>query len=888
MEDLVERLKAALADCYRIERELGHGGMATVYLARDLKHDREVALKVLRPELSAVLGTERFLREIRIAAKLNHPHILALYDSGEVEGFLYYVMPHVPGDSLRDKLNREKQLPMDETVALTQQVVAALDYAHQEGLIHRDIKPENILIHQGEALVADFGIALAVSAAGGTRLTDTGLSLGTPEYMSPEQATGERQLTARSDMYSLGAVVYEMLVGEPPHTGNTVQAIIAKVVSVTPQPIQRVREAVPGNVEAAVQCALSKTPADRFVSGAEFARALTDPTFTLPGVASAAAVPLREGPWRRLAIGMAGLAALLAVVAVIALWSWLRPTPEPPRTVTRMDFALPEGEELVVVVTGTTVFALSPDGTRLVYYGPGESGRQLWLRPLDQLRATPLPGTELAWDPVFSPDGEAIGFRRGNKLQVASAAGGPPVTLADSVLGGATDWGPDGMLYFHDMSNGISRVPATGGEPEVVTRSDTSRGGLLHHHRTDVLPNGKGALFTIWRGSVEDEQIAVVEFASGEVRVLGPGNDPEYAASGHLVYVRSDRVLMAAPFDQDRLALTGPATPLVEGVALYGGGAAQFALSETGTLLYRTGGQPMREPVWVDRDGRHAAVDPGWVGTFATPALSPDGSKLAVAHGGDAGLDLWVKQLDTGPLSRLTFAEGADARPWWMSDGRSVLFVSGRGETYDLYRKRADGVGQAEPVLVLPEAVQQGQISPDGEWLVYRTGPGSGGADIRARRLRGDTGTVALVADPNINEHSPVISPDGKWLAYVSDESGRRELYVRPFPNVDDGRWQVSTAGGSEPVWAHSGRELFYKNASDELVSSEVRTSPTFMVGQHRILFSAADYNKDAFHPQYDVTRDDQRFVMLRNRMPESDLVLVLNWFEELKQRVGR
>ncbi|NIM51789.1 MAG: protein kinase, partial [Gemmatimonadales bacterium] len=307
--DLLERFKAALADRYAIERELGSGGMATVYLAHDLKHDREVALKVLRPELSAVLGSERFLREIRIAAKLNHPHILALHDSGEAEGFLYYVMPHVAGESLRSKLNREKQLALDETIALTQQVAAALDYAHQAGVIHRDIKPENILIHQGEALVADFGIALAVSAAGGTRLTDTGLSLGTPEYMSPEQATGERELTARSDLYSLGAVVYEMLVGEPPHTGNTVQAIIAKVVSVTPQPIPRVREAVPGNVEAAVQCALSKAPADRFASGAEFARALTDPAFTLPSVAGAAAVPLRKGPWNRLAIGMAGLAA---------------------------------------------------------------------------------------------------------------------------------------------------------------------------------------------------------------------------------------------------------------------------------------------------------------------------------------------------------------------------------------------------------------------------------------------------------------------------------------------------------------------------------------------------------------------------------------------------
>jgi serine/threonine-protein kinase len=290
--DLLERLKAALADRYTIERELGSGGMATVYLAHDLKHDRKVALKVMRSELSAILGGERFLREIRIAAKLNHPHILPLYDSGEADGSLYYVMPHVEGESLRVKLNREKQLSVDEAISIAEQVGAALDYAHEDGIVHRDIKPENILIHRGQALVADFGIALAVSAAGGTRLTDTGLSLGTPEYMSPEQATGERELDARSDLYSLGAVVYEMLVGEPPHTGNTVQAIIAKVVSVEPQPVSNVRHSVPSNVEVAVLCALAKTPADRFASGAEFANALANPEFALPttGIPAAAGV----------------------------------------------------------------------------------------------------------------------------------------------------------------------------------------------------------------------------------------------------------------------------------------------------------------------------------------------------------------------------------------------------------------------------------------------------------------------------------------------------------------------------------------------------------------------------------------------------------------------
>jgi serine/threonine-protein kinase len=460
------------------------------------------------------------------------------------------------------------------------------------------------------------------------------------------------------------------------------------------------------------------------------------------------------------------------------------------------------------------------------------------------------------------------------------------VALAGSVSGNAIDWGPGGMLYFSDRSGGISRVPVTDGVPEVVARPDTLRGERTYR-RVDVLPNGKGALFAIWRGSIEDADIAVVEFGTGEVRVLARGNDPEYAASGHVVYVRSDGALLAAPFDQDCLALTGPPTPLVGVVVLNGGGAAQFALSQTGTLLYRTGRGELWEPVWVDRDGRYTVVDPGWVSLLRAPALSPDDSKLAVAITEDGNQEVWIKQLDTGPLSRVTFNEGEDSRPSWTGDGRSVLFISARGGTRDLYRRRADGVGQAEPVLVVPERVNEGQFSPDGDWLVYRTGA-TNRLDIYARGVRGDTGTIALAADPNIDEYSPALSPDGKWLAYVSDESGSRELYVRPFPNVDDGRWQVSTAGGSEPVWAHSGRELFYKNASNQLMSSEVQTSPTFAVGRHRVLFSTTNYYGSALYPEYDISADDQRFLMLRKVTAESaDLVLALNFFEELKERAG-
>jgi serine/threonine-protein kinase len=872
MPGITEQLKTALAGRYVVEQELGAGGMATVYLAHDVKHNRKVALKVLRPELAAVIGAERFLKEIEVTANLQHPHILPLHDSGEADTFLYYVMPYVEGETLRDTMDREKQLSINHAVEITRSVAAALDYAHRKGVIHRDIKPENVLMHDGQPLIADFGIALAVSHAGGTRLTETGLSIGTPHYMSPEQAMGDRELDARSDVYSLGAMLYEMLAGDPPYMGNTAQAIVAKVITEKAPPVTVHRDTVPPNIAAAVAQALNKLPADRFGSAAQFSEALVNTAFTVPSVAATGLAPSGRPSRRYL------WPAVTGVVVVAALVGWLRPRPDDPQPVLRYSMALPE-EERLIPRFGSRV-ALSPDGSRLVYVGPSESGPvQLWVRERSQLNARPLPGTEGAFSPFFSPDGGNVGFFTGgpSTIMVASLGGGPPITLTDSgvALLGAT-WAPDGFIYADGPGGSpLMRVLATGGAAEPASAIDTAE---QSHHWPQALPGGKGVLFTLSHDAptaLEQQDIAVLDLATGTHRILVHGVAARYAPTGHLVYVTSDGSLMAAPFDEDRLELTGPAVALTDGIALRLAGSLDLTLSASGTLMYVTGGvaEDPNEMVWVDRDGRHTAVDPGWVGEFFTPALSPDGSKLAISLTGDAGRDLWVKQLDTGPLSRLTFPEGADHRPWWTTDGRSVLFVSERGETRDLYRRRADGVGQAEPVL---------------EWLVYRTGRNNA-LDIHARRLQGDTSVVLLIADPNINEHSPVLSPDGKWLAYVTDESGRWELYVRPFPNVNDGRWQISTAGASEPVWAQSGRELFYKNASDELMSSEVQTSPMFMVGQHRILFEASDYYSYAFHPQYDVTPDGERFVMIRFRAvgEAGDLVVVENWLQELTARLG-
>jgi serine/threonine-protein kinase len=876
--DQLDRLKAALANRYRIERELGSGGMATVYLAQDLKHERQVALKVMRPELSAILGGERFLREIRIAAKLNHPNILALHDSGEAEAFLYYVMPYVEGESLRAKLDRERQLSVDEAIAVTKQVGAALDYAHEKGVIHRDIKPENILIHQGQALVADFGIALAVSAAGGTRLTETGLSLGTPEYMSPEQATGERELDARSDVYSLGAVTYEMLVGEPPHTGNTVQAIIAKVVSAEPQPVSRVRHSVPTNVDAAVICALAKTPADRFASGAEFVEALGNPSFTLPTAAGASAVALSEGPWNRIAVVGWTFAVLLVVTA---LWGWLRSPTEAPKRVARLSIPVPKGEE---VWSGT--IALSPDGTQVVYRGQAEP-RQLWLRSLDELHATPIPATEGAFEPVFSPDGNHLAFRQSGSLKVVSTSGSVAEEIVSMVRNNCVDWSSDGMLYFGSANGGLSRVSPTGGEPELLTAPDTSHGELVHNS-VAVLPNGKGALFVRWRGP-DNADIAVLDFRTGEVRPVVRGSHPKYAASGHLVYVQSDSVLMAAPFDQDRMEVTGRAEALLDGVPLVGGGTAMYALSEAGWLLYHTGAQLTSQPVWVDRDGTERVIDPEWKDRVHYPALSPDGTRLALSvDGPDLRRDIWIKALDRGPLSRLTF-EGSNQPSAWTPGGRFVTFASLRNRDQGIWQKRADG--SAPGTLVLRGEVDtrtQGVTwSADGQWLVFTKQDADGDWEVHAVRPHIDSLPTPLVTT-EFDEHSPAISRDGRWLTYASNASGQYEVYVRPFPNAGDAMWRVSAAGGTQPLWAHSGRELFYVNGNQELVVVEVETEPTFAPGPEQVLFSVADYRFYNWNHNYSVRHDDQRFVMLKVVGDQtSELMLVLNFFEELKEKVG-
>jgi Tol biopolymer transport system component len=868
--------------------------MATVYLAADLKHDRKVALKVLKPELAAVLGAERFVVEIRTTASLQHPHILPLFDSGTADGFLYYVMPFIQGETLRDKLNRETQLGVDEAVKIATEVADALQYAHSQGVIHRDIKPENILLANGRPMVADFGIALAVSAAAGGRMTETGLSLGTPHYMSPEQATAEKEISARSDVYSLASVLYEMLAGQPPHSGGSAQQVIMKILTEAPPPVTTLRKSVPPNVSAAVARALEKLPADRFESAAGFAAALGDSSFRSAGVVAGHPMAVPDG-WRQKAAVPALIAAALLMMALV----WAIKRPVPPEPVTRYRLKLAEGQGLSGSLWSR--LAVSPDGSKLVYVSDNDRSRQLLLRLRDQLDAVPLAGTDGAINPAISPDGKHVAFMDGvgrtGTIKVVSLSGGPPITVTDSVVGvPGLAWGPDGFIYYDRIGLGpLMRVPDKGGRAMSIGQVDSTK-GEQQHSWPDALPNGRGVIMTVSRGgpgamgSATDE-IAVLDLSSGTHRALVRGIFARYARSGHLLYVTAEGTLMGVPFDESRMQLTGEPVALTEGVGVrIGGGAVDLTISANGTLWYaagKVGSSGSLQPVWVGRDGAATLVAPDWFGLISDPALSPDGKRLAVSIT-ELTSQIWIRDVE-GLLSRLSLNGQENVRPAWGHDGQSVAFVSDQRTDRDLFRRLADGSQPETLLLDEKRPVEEIAFSRDGAWVIYRTGSIPRERDLYARRIGTDS-SIVLVATAAA-ETSPALSPDGRWLAYVSNESGTSDVYVRPFPNTGDGRWQISSQGGQEPVWAHSGKELFYRVAgtTNAQMVMDVMPGRTFVPGARRMLFPLTRYSLSATHQQYAVAPDG-RFLMIRTT--ESDrldhLVAVENFFEVLKARVPR
>jgi Tol biopolymer transport system component len=882
-----ERLRASLADRYRIERELGAGGMATVYLAHDLKHDRDVAIKVLHPDLGAALGSDRFLSEIRTTARLQHPHILPLLDSGEADGLLYYVMPLVTGETLRTRLERERQLPVSDAVLIAREVADALGYAHGLGVIHRDIKPENILLQGGHALVADFGIALAVQSAGGARMTQTGLSLGTPQYMSPEQAMGERTIDARSDIYALGAVTYEMLAGDPPFTGSSVQAIVAKVLTEKPSPIHTVRDTVPETMEAAVLTALAKLPADRWPTAAAFVaaldghgpatRSLATPRGGMPARRWSVRSPL---PW---AVGF-GLATAAAI------WGWMPRTRADAPPVVRLELQPVMGTKFAFPVTGVaTELAVSPDGSRVIYAASAVSGEwMLYLRNLDQLMSRAIPGTAGAYNPEFSPDGKWIAFRSADgKLKKIALDGSALTTLCSIDNGGSVGagltWVSNKEIVFargtYSEGRGLWRVSADGGEPVQFSKFDSASNERLQLSPLAV-DNGRLILYSSTVASNADLTMGVVEMATGKSTLLRGllGARAIGLVDGFLLYVRNDGALMAAPFDVSRLRAGAP-MQITDSIAVPASAwSVPIALSANGSLLYQKGGVAS-QLVTVNNGTTRVLLDSAQI--YIHPRVSPDGRRVAVEIQGAAGVEIWVVDLVNHTSARLTHG-GFNNRPEWTPDGRQVLYASSTRKPADaLWLQPADGSTDATLVAKDVNPIREGMVTPDGQSIVYRVDTPSNNRDIYRVALHGDRTPVPLLVGIN-DDKEPRASPDSKWLTYVSNESGREEVYVRSLAG-DGGRVQVSTGGGGEPLWSRDGRRLFYR-AGTGIVAATIATSPSLAVTERVPLFDGP-FTTDVYHPNYDVEPDGQTFVMVRPVADSRQLVLVINWLQELRQR---
>jgi Tol biopolymer transport system component len=865
--DVAVQLRDALSDRYTIERELGRGGMAMVYLARDLKHERLVALKVLRAELSAILGGERFLREIRLTAALQHPHILPLLDSGEAGGFLYYVLPFVRGESLRDRLNREKQLGLDEALTFIKQVASALDYAHHQGVVHRDIKPENILIQEGEAMLADFGIALAVKEAGGNRLTETGLSLGTPQYMSPEQATGDRQLDARSDVYSLGAVLYELLAGEPPVTGPNAQAMIAKLITERPTRLRVARDTVPEGVDAAVAKALSKVPADRFPSAGEFASALQ------AGVAGAR--PPARWPARELWIGVGAA----AVVGLLAFGAWRLTRGGSPVLVMGRSEQLTSDPGLEIQP------AISPDG-RLVAYSAGNSSRmRTFIRPAGGGRTIPLSddSTAVETQARWSPDGSSLLFLTRGGVSVAPALGGSsrPVVAPASAYGvTAAAWSPDGQEIAFVRGDSLQVVPLAGGPARWLTNGSDL-------HSCSWSPNGRwiacvslnqisvrpGSTF----GNLAPSTIILVPAAGGKlVRLLEPrafNQSPVWSPVGRLFFL-SNR---DGPRDIYVMTLSSSGRPRGEPARLTTGlGAISISLSRDGRrLAYATysaraniwslpipsrvpasaeaatpvtNGSQVVEAMRVSRDGRWLVFDSDLRGNaniyrvpvsggqpeqltsdpadeFA-PDLSPDGRAITYHSWRTGTRDIETKPLDGGPVVRVTDTPAQESFPVWSPDGRAILFYN-QVTPFAIYvtRRGSDGRWSSPPSLLVSPGLGA-DWSPDGAWVAYAASESDVSAGpVMVVPAAGGVPRRLFEPGPAAPEAGQVLwSPDGRKVYYKAHDAEGRTSF-----------WAVSATGGAP--------RLLVRFPNPDRQSSR----KDFAVDGRRLYFAIEDRQSDVF-----------------------------------------
>ena len=853
MSDVIPRLNASLEGRYRIERELGQGGMATVFLATDLRHHRNVAVKVLKPELAAVVGADRFLAEIETTANLQHPHILPLFDSGEADGFLFYVMPYVEGESLRERLDREQELPIEDAVRIATNMAEALDYAHRQGVIHRDIKPANVLLQDGKPVIADLGIALAVDAGQGPRLTETGLSLGTPHYMSPEQATGDLHVGPATDIYALGCVLYEMVAGRPPFTGSTPRAVLGRIIS-TPAPSPTAeRPSVPANVEAVITKALEKVPADRFGTAAGFASALGDPSFR-HGVARHGA-PAVAAPWKW---AVAALGALSSVLLILLVSMGDTPTSEP---ALRVPLAFPEGHGLTDIYV-----ALSPDGRAVAYRGLARDGVGLRYRRLDALSDVALPGA--TGRPFFSPDGEWVGFYADYALKRVRVTGGQVETIAYVGATGmiGASWSDSDTIYFSPGGGhqGVRKVAASGGTASLVTTAEGQ-----NHWTPDVLPGDAGILFTMWTPQETGRALTAVALSENPLdppRVLVEGaTTPRYSPSGHLLYARPDGSLYGAPFDLKTMEITGPERRIAQGVALNADGMAGYDVSENGRLLYVSSierGLNLGSVVSVSLSGDEQPIR-GVDCVCNNPAYSGTGRYLAVGRGEQR---LWVHDLRAETAFPVS-TEATYAAGFWRPPDDGIAFAS-RNETH------WSPIGRLDPVPVPNGGLvqyQPGSWSPDGRYLVF---PASFAAlsEVQLHVVdTADEGPPRQLTEGSV-DYAPRISPDGRWLAFQSRRTGTEEVYLLPFPEGGT-PIQVTQGGGKFPVWAPDMSEIYYRVGS-AVHAVEISTEPSLGLRDHRLLFDGP-YSPGGTWAPYDIHPNGGSFAVHKLEPSPSRLILV-------------
>ena len=870
---------------YQIVAPLGAGGMGQVFKARDTRLNRTVALKVLAAPREWPAARERFKREAEAIAGLNHPHICTLYDVGEHGDTDFLVMEFLEGETLASRLAKGP-LPLDKALRYGLEIVDALDKAHRQGIVHRDLKPGNIMITRAGAKLLDFGLAkLGLSAAErtvaelsaapthSTPLTSEGVLLGTLQYMAPEQLEG-RDADVRSDIFAFGTTLYEMVTGRKAFEAGSQASLIGAILHTEPPPVLQLQALAPPALDWMIRGCLAKDPYERWQNAHDLKLQLLR---IREGPEVTSTTPTSGQRWIPLTLGGIALIALVALVAVLMFRNAPPPDSGP---VARFGLAVDAGQLLALDVQRAV--AMSPDGSRLAYVAARRGKTQLYVRPLSQVQARAVPGTENASDPFFSPDGRWLGFSANGQLRKIPIAGGAPITLAAAPVTFGASWGADDTVIYAPTSvSGLFRVPAGGGKADQVTTLDTANGELAHRW-PHVLPGGRAVLFTVWRGGIfDDAQIAVYRLDTRtRTTILDGGMDAQYIPTGHVVYARSGTI-MAAPFNLSQLRVTGPPVPILEGLETnVVTGAAHFSVSEKGSLAFVPGTTAKFRLVEVDRQGKLREL-PVPQRTYNQPRLSPDGRRLTFALRG-VDTDIWLTEVDRGGLSRLTLEAGENETPVWSFGGTRVAYSASRaGKPRTIFVKPSDQSG-AEQVLHTSQLASHLTSWSRDEVLAFTEFKGLDG-DIW---VLPPGGKARPFLETPFNEHGAMFSPDGKWLAYTSDESGQDEVYLQPFPGPG-AKTQISTDGGSEPAWARSGSELFYRNA-DKLMSVTIRQTPQFEPGAPRLLFEGIYESDHRGDTNYDVTADGQRFIMIKSDRQFTRLNVVLNWFRELREVAGR